>query len=430
MIDRYSSPQMRRVWSDDNRFSQMTLVELAALEALTVDGVVPVEDFAHIAAHAHATPDEVREKEKETKHETAALVAVLGEAAGDAGRRWLHHGLTSSDVVDTGTALQVKQAGRLILDASHHLCEALRDLMSEHAATPVMARTHGRHAQATSFGYRVAGWLSEIERSTARFNDALNEMRAGKLSGPVGTHPVLTVAQEHRALTRLGLFAEENATQIVSRDRYANLLSTMAVLAGGVERIAENVRLLSQSDIDEVSEGRSAGQQGSSAMPHKVNPVRSERVVGLSRLLRAYAFALMQNQALWHERDLTHSSVERIVLPDSFALMEFAMDECAAVLRGLVVDTDRMKRTAFSVEAQTGSLLNALVGLGFARQFAHAALAGAVLKYKDGSLSLVECLVEELIESETGLVAQTLYAAADVDKEVGRASAAVGRSLQ
>ncbi len=430
MIDRYSTEQMRQVWSDENRLKQMTLVEIAALEVLTVDGVVPGEALQQIVANAHATPEEVREKEQETKHETAAFVAVLGDSAGDAGRRWVHYGLTSSDVVDTGMALQVKQAGDLVLTAAHRLAESLRYLAAEHAATPVMARTHGRNAQPTTFGYRVAGWLAEFDRGVGRFSEALQEMRAGKLSGPVGTRPVLTTDQESRALSRIGLYPETYATQVVSRDRYASLLAAMSLLAGSVERIAENVRLASQSGVDEVSEGRTDGQQGSSAMPHKVNPVRSERVVGLSRLLRAYAFALMQNQALWQERDLTHSSVERVVLPDSFALLEFAINECAAVMTGLNVNSHRMEREAYGTEAQSGLLLNAMVRHGFARQFAHAALTGAVARLSAGSTSLAECLIEELDEDATGAVAQALFAAVDVEEEVRRASALVERSTR
>lgn len=430
MIDRYSSTQMRHVWSDANRYAKMTQVELAVVDILAEDGVIPERDAATIADYAIAAPEAIKEREKLLKHETAAFVAVLGESAGEPGKRWIHHGLTSSDVVDTASALQVREAGELVLHAASELIASLLRLAGEHAAAPAMARTHGRNAQVTTFGYRVIGWWSEIARSAERLSAALDEMRVGKLSGPVGTHPVISAAQERRALARLRLLPEVYATQIVSRDRYASMLTAMAVLAGSVERVAENVRLLSQSGIDEVSEGRAVSQQGSSAMPHKVNPIRSERIVGLSRLLRSYAFAILQDQALWSERDLTHSSVERIVLPDSFALLEFALNECTDVMNSLQVDLDRMQATAMDTEAQTGLLLNALVGLGFARQFAHAALQGAAQRHRSNEGSLVECLITELNEPADGETANALRGAIDLGMEVQRISAAVGRSVE
>jgi adenylosuccinate lyase len=420
---------MRRVWSDENRFAQMLRVELASLAVLTSDGVVPGHEFTDIVDRATFTVEQVREKEKELKHETAAFVAVVGESAGSAGARWLHYGLTSSDVTDTAAALQVRAAGELIDDALHALSVSIASVVRRYRFTPAAARTHGRRATGTTFGVRAASWYAEVVRAHTRMQSALDQMAVGKISGPVGINDVVSRDQERRALMRLGLSPESGGMQVVSRDRYAHLLATMAVVAGTIERIAENVRLMSQSEVAEVSEGRSVRQQGSSAMPHKVNPVRSERIAGLCRVIRSYAHSVLESQALWYERDLTHSSVERVVLPDAFALLEFVVTECEQVVSSMQVDTESVARHYHSPELQSAALLSALIECGYARQLAHTAISFASEESARSGRSLLDCLCEELDIAETDTALSHLLQAVDGERAVAAAASTAERII-
>ena len=426
MIERYSRPQMAAIWTDANRYQKMLLVEQAATTVLADDGVVPQKD-AEMILRASVDLPAIKEAERRRRHETAGFVEAVGATAGAAGARWFHYGLTSSDVADTALALQLGEAGALVLDEYRDLLSDLRVLAHRHAATPVAARTHGRRAQLSTFGFKLAGWHAELRRSYDRIGEALYDLRVGKLSGPVGTYPVLTPDQERRALVSLGLRAERFATQVVARDRLAALMAQLAVGAGTLERIATSIRLLAQDELNEVSESRTDQQQGSSAMPHKNNPVRSERITGLSRLLRAYAVAMFESQALWHERDLTHSSTERVAVPDALTVMDFAVSELRGVLNELVVDEDAMRANSLHDERlRSGAILDALIAHGIDRQQAYRATQRGLTISRDVGVPLVGAILSQLDEPvNSGPLVADLRTACDNAGTIERIAALV-----
>ena len=332
MIARYTRPEIGAIWTDDARFGAMRDVEVAAAEAL--DGPTP-GDLDAIRA-ATFTVDAINEREKITDHDTAAFVDVLAASAGPAGR-WIHYGLTSSDVVDTGLALQLKRAGEVILPAARRLAWELAERAREHAGTLCVGRTHGVHAEPTSFGLKLAGYAMEAHRNAERLERAFAQAATAAISGAVGTYATLGPAYEERVLSRLGLAAEPISTQVVPRDRHAELLSAIALAGAGLERFATEIRHLQRTEVREVEEPFRAGQKGSSAMPHKRNPVVCERICGLARVLRGNAQVAIENVALWHERDISHSSAERIVLPDSTILLDQMLALALRVVRGMTV---------------------------------------------------------------------------------------------
>jgi len=428
MIGRYQRPQMAGVWSDEGRFKHMLMVEQAATDVLADDGLVPLAD-AEAIQRARVDVPAIKEAERRLKHETAAFVEATGKTAGPAGERWFHYGLTSSDVADTALALQLRDAGDLIRDEFGDLLSDLRVLAHKHAATPVAARTHGRRAQLTTFGIKFAGWHCELRRSYDRLDEALAGLLVGKLSGPVGTYPVLTPEQERRALLSLGLRPEPFATQIVARDRLASLLATMAVAAGTFERIATSVRLMAQDELNELAEFKAPAQQGSSAMPHKSNPVRSERITGLSRLLRAYAVAMLESQALWHERDLSHSSTERVVVPDAFAVFDFVLSELRGVINEMEVNEAAARANSLHDERLlSGRILDTLVAHGVNRQDAYRATERGLTYSRDVGVPLVGAVLSQLSEPVTdGPLVTALQLAADNEGTIKRIAGLVGR---
>ncbi len=368
MIDRYTRPELREVWSDHARFEAMRQVEVAACEEM--DG--PSADDLEAIRSATFTVEAVNEREKTTDHDLAAFVDVLAESAGRAGR-WIHHGLTSSDVLDTGLALQLRRVGELLLPDARALVLALAEQARLHRGTLCAGRTHGIHAEPTTFGIKLAGFAFEAHRNALRLERAIAQVCVGAISGAVGTYAATSPGFEERVLARLGLAREPVSTQVVARDRHAELLEAIALAGAGLERFALELRHLARTEVSEAREPFTAGQKGSSAMPHKRNPIKSEQIDGLARVLRGNAMAALENVALWHERDISHSSVERIILPDSTALLDHMQRRALGLVRGMVIDPERMRENLGLTYGGLFSqrLLLALVGRGMLRDDAY-----------------------------------------------------------
>jgi adenylosuccinate lyase len=344
VIARYSRPELADLWTDEARMETWRRVEVAACEELPVllDGHGPSEGDLEAIRAASFTVAAVSERERVTDHDVAAFVDVLAASAGEAGR-WIHFGLTSSDVLDTALALQLRAAGEVVLAGAAELAEALSARAREHARTLCVGRTHGVHAEPTTFGIKLAGFAFEARRNHERLQRAFEEVSVGALSGAVGTYAATSPEFEARVLARLGIGREDVSTQVVARDRHAELLSAIALAGAGLERLAIEVRHLQRTEVREVQEPFRAGQKGSSAMPHKRNPIKSEQISGLARVLRGNAQAGLEDVALWHERDISHSSVERVVLPDSTILLDYLQHRAIALVRGMTVDAERMR---------------------------------------------------------------------------------------
>jgi adenylosuccinate lyase len=364
---------MQRVWSEEAKLARWLDVELAALEGWAEIGAVPRQAALELRERAvPPSPERVREIEERTQHDLAAFVDAVAEGLGPAGR-YFHYGLTSSDVLDTATALQVREAGRLLLDGLGRALAAVIRRAEEHRETVMAGRTHGIHAEPITFGAKLAGWAFELDRDRARLQQALEGMRVGKLAGAVGTYAGGDPEVERIACERLGLVPEPAATQVVPRDRHAELLSALAVCAASLERFATEIRHLARTEVREVQEPFARSQKGSSAMPHKRNPVVAERICGLARVVRAAAAVGLENVALWHERDISHSSAERVVLPDAFLALDYMLDRFAWLVDGLVVDAARMR---VNLDASHGlvfsqRVLSALVTSGLERDQAY-----------------------------------------------------------
>ncbi|MGH3102125.1 MAG: adenylosuccinate lyase, partial [Thermoleophilia bacterium] len=335
MIERYTRPEMGAIWSERRKFDTWLQVELAVVDALVAQGVVPEADGDVIRDRASFTVEAVKEREKVTDHDVAAFVDVVAGSVGEAGR-WVHHGLTSSDVLDTGLALQLSQAAMVLVGGAHDYRDALIRRAREHVDTLCVGRTHGVHAEPTTFGLKLAGYAFEAHRNAERLERAFDQAAVGAISGAVGTHSAHEPAYEARVLERLDLRAEDISTQVVPRDRHAELLQAIALAGAGLERFATEIRHLQRTEVREVEEPFRAGQKGSSAMPHKRNPITTERITGLARVLRGYAQAGLENVALWHERDISHSGAERIVLPDATILLDYMQHLSLRVARGMV----------------------------------------------------------------------------------------------
>jgi adenylosuccinate lyase len=334
---------MARVWSDERKLETWLEVELAALDAWAELGVVPAEAARAVREHAHTpSPERVAELERTTGHDLAAFVDAVQGELGEEGR-WLHYGLTSSDVVDTGLALQVRDGGALLLEGLERALDAVAARAEEHRSSLCIGRTHGVHAEPTTFGFKLAGWAFELDRDRDRLRRSLEGMRVGKLSGAVGTYSATDPELERIACERLGLEPEAVSTQVVPRDRHAELLSALALAAVSLERFALEIRHLARTEVREVQEPFAPGQKGSSAMPHKRNPIVAERICGLARVVRAAAAVGLENVPLWHERDISHSSAERVVLPDAFLALDYMLDRFDWLVDGLVVLPERMR---------------------------------------------------------------------------------------
>jgi adenylosuccinate lyase len=383
---------MTQVWSDEAKLARMLEVELAALEGWSALGVVPRDAVERIRAVAQPpSAARVAELERETNHDVAAFVDAVAGPLGEDGR-WFHFGLTSSDVLDTALALTVQDAGALVLEGLDRAFRAVVDRAEEHRDTICMGRTHGVHAEPTTFGLKLAGWAFGLDRDRARIERAVAGMRVGKLSGAVGQYAAIDPEVERIACERLGLDPAPSSTQILQRDRHAELLSALAVVASSLDRFATEIRHLARTEVREVEEPFARGQKGSSAMPHKRNPITAERICGLARVVRANALVGLENVALWHERDISHSSAERIVLPDSFLAIDYMLDRFAWLVEGLVVRPERMRA---NIEAGNGlffsqRLLSALVESGMRRDDAYRQVQRHAMRAWEEGLDLRE----------------------------------------
>lgn len=372
MIERYTRKEMGQLWTLERKFRVWLEVELAVCEGWHAMGVIPAEDMTAIRERADFDLDRILTLEETTRHDVIAFLTAVEEKVGPSAR-YIHLGCTSSDIVDTANAVLLTRAGRIILAGLDRLLETLESMARAHAGRLCMGRTHGIHAEPTSFGLKMAGFHAEFQRHRRRWLDAVENIRVGKISGAVGTYAQLEPELEKRALDILGLEVDPVSTQVIQRDRYAQYFTALAVMGGGVERLCVELRHLQRTEVLEVEEGFAQGQKGSSAMPHKKNPISAENLTGLSRLLRSNAVAAMENMALWHERDISHSSVERVIMPDSTILADYMLHRLNGLLAGLRVIPENMERNLMGSHGLFFSqrVLLALVETGLGRQEAY-----------------------------------------------------------
>ena len=395
MIDRYARPAMKMVWSEDNKNSKWLQVELAVCEAWTEEGVIPSEDMVKLRK-AQYDPARLQEAFQRTRHDMTAFLQSVTAGLGEEGR-WIHMGLTSNDVQDTAQGLQLMEASDILLEDVDCLLEALQRRAVEHKYTPQMGRTHGVHAEPTTFGLKLAIWWDEMRRHRHRLEEAGRNAGVGKISGAVGTYATVPPQIEERVCSRLGLGVETVSNQIVQRDRHAQFVTTLAMIAASLEKFATEIRGLQKTEVREAEEPFGEGQTGSSAMPHKRNPELSERVCGLARLIRGHAVTALENVALWHERDISHSSAERLILPDSCMALDYILDIFTGVMRGLRVYPERMKQ---NIEMTRGLVFSqrvmlALVESGLSRERAYEITQRCAMRSWEESLDFRQLLRDE-----------------------------------
>ena len=408
MIPRYTLPEMGAIWADEARFAAMLRVEIAVARAQSNRGLIPESAVAAIEAKATVDVDRIAELERSTDHDVIAFVSQVAETVGPDGR-YLHLGLTSSDVVDTALALQLRSAGeRLIADCDALIAVLVRRARAE-ADTLMMGRTHSVHAEPTTLGAKLAGWAFELDRDRRRLTSAVDDVATGKVSGPVGTYSHLGPEIEAEVLAELGIHVDPVSTQIVQRDRHAALLAAIAITGGSLERFATEIRNLQHTEIGELQEPFRAGQKGSSAMPHKRNPIVCERIAGLARLLRGYAHTAFEDQPLWHERDISHSSAERVILPDATILLDYMLVKFAGVMEGLVVRGERMRENierGLGLHASSRVLVALVDEAGCSREDAYAIVQRASLRAADERRPLRELLaLDPLVAKRLSLAA-------------------------
>lgn len=396
MIARYTTPEMHDLWSEEGKFRAWQEVEIAICEGLAHYGYIPANAPAMIRARARFDVQRIAELEQETRHDVMAFVRNLAENVGEAGR-WIHFGITSYDVVDTALALRLKKSVELILAECDALQVEIRRLALEHLHTPMMGRTHGVHAEPITFGFKLLGWYAEMGRHTQRLERLLPEISVGKVSGAVGIHANVDPRVEEYVCAKLGLTPDPASTQIVARDRHASLLCAFAVLAASLEKFATEIRNLQRTEILEVQEPFAQGQTGSSAMPHKRNPWNCETISGLARVVRANALAMLESVATWHERDLTNSSVERIVIPDTCSLVHWMLRQFTSILRGLVVLPENMRRNLDLLGGLPYSehVMLALVQKGLAREHAYKLVQRNAARVWDERMAFVDALLSD-----------------------------------
>jgi adenylosuccinate lyase len=381
MIPRYSRPEMARLWSDENRFATWLEVEIAATEVLVERGVVPAEALAAIKAKARFDVARIEEIEREVQHDVIAFVSCVAENVGPEGR-WLHYGLTSSDVVDTALAILMRDACDILRAGLVSLADAVKERALRHKHAPMIGRTHGVHAEPMTFGLKMALWYAELQRHLARLDRARATIACGKLSGAVGTFSHLPPEVEEAVCARLGLLPAPVSSQVLQRDRHAEVMTTLALVAASLEKFATEVRALQKTEVREVEEPFASGQKGSTAMPHKRNPVGCEQVAGLARVVRANALASLENVTLWHERDISHSSVERVTVPDSFLALDHMLARFTRIVKGMTVDEARMLRNLELGKGLvfSGQLLLELTAKGMRREDAYRIVQGHAME--------------------------------------------------
>ena len=411
MIERYSTPQMTAVWSEQRKLAVWREVEVLVVEAWAQLGVAPETAAASAAKAPEVDIVAWKEREAITHHDVAAFVDLLAASVGEGGE-WIHYGLTSSDVLDTASGVLLKESGELLLEAVAELFDTVKEKALEYRDTVMIGRTHGIWAEPTSFGLKLANWAFEVERDHERLVDAVNGVSYGKISGAVGTYAHTPPAVETYVCGALGLNVEPASTQVIPRDRHAHFLSVIALIGSTIERFATEIRHLQRSEVGEVRESFGKGQKGSSAMPHKRNPIASENLTGVSRLLRGYASAGLENVALWHERDISHSSVERVALPDATILLHYALVRMTRLIENLVVDTDRMLANLETTKGLVYSqaVLLALIDSGLTRDEAYRLVQRNAIVTWDGEGTLLDNL---LADDDVLLDEQTLDACFD-----------------
>ena len=435
MIPRYTNPEIGEIWSDQRKYDTWLRVEVAAAEAMAVSGLIPADAARDIAACEGVRAERVDEIERTTQHDVIAFTTAVAEQVGPSAR-WLHFGLTSSDVLDTALALQMREACGLILRDLDQLRDAVRDRAQEHRDTPMIGRTHGVHAEPMTFGLKLALWFEELGRDRQRLERARETISVGKISGAVGTYAHLEPEIEQRVCESLGLTPTPIASQVVQRDRHAELLNAIAVTGASLEKFALEVRGLQKTEIGEVEEGFAKGQKGSSAMPHKRNPIGCEQITGLARLLRGNAMAALENVALWHERDISHSSVERVVVPDSFVALDHMLRRFTRIVRNLVVHPERMGENLQRSRGVvfSGTVLLALAQRDVSREQAYEWVQRAAMRTYDSAESrdfkelladdpdVMSVLSQEDLDRCFDLVDQLRHVGPIVDRVLARAT--------
>jgi adenylosuccinate lyase len=396
MIPRYTRPDMAKIWSDENRFQKMFEVELLAAEAMAAKGLVPKKAVAEIRKKARINIQRINEIEETVKHDVISFLTLIGETMGPSAR-FLHLGMTSSDVLDTALAVQMKESCDLLLEGVKRLSSTIKSLAVKYKDTPMMGRTHGVHAEPITFGFVMASWYSEMARARESLEKIKDVVSYGKISGAVGTFAHLSPDVEAYVCKKLGLKPEPASTQVVPRDRHARYLSALAVIGSSLERFAIEVRHLQRTEVQEAEEPFTKGQKGSSAMPHKRNPIMSENVTGLARLLRGFAVTGFENIALWHERDISHSSTERVILPDASIALDFMLARMDRILSGLVVYPENMKANLARSQDVifSGTLLLALVDKGMTREAAYALVQKAAFAARENRVSFESAVLAD-----------------------------------
>jgi len=429
LIPRYTRAPMGRIWSDEAKFRAWLEVEIVSSEILAEDGIVPHSAAEAIREHGDFDIERIRQIEAEVKHDVIAFTTAVAEKIGP-DSRWLHYGLTSNDVVDTAQALQVKAASAILRDGIERLISVLKARALEFKDTPTVGRTHGMHAEPTTFGLKLLNWYAEMRRNQQRFDAAAEQMRVGKLSGAVGAFGHLGPEQEERICARLGLAPAPVATQVIQRDRHAYYIATLAVIASTLDKIATEVRLLQRTEVREAEEYFSEGQKGSSAMPHKRNPITAEQISGLARVVRANSQAALENVALWHERDISHSSVERIILPDSTILTDYLLAKTAELIDKLVVYPARMMKNLESTGGLifSGQLLLDLAEAGMLREDAYRLVQEHAMNAWQNDLVFRD-LVEADPEIASRLNKEQLARTFDLHRQLGNVDAIFARVL-
>ncbi len=427
MIARYTRPEMARIWSEENRFRTWLKVEIAATETLAEAKIVPKQAAKAIRELADFRLERIQEVEAEVRHDVIAFTTAVADFVGPESR-WFHYGLTSNDVVDTAQALLIRQASEIIAGDLRQLADVLKRRAWEFKDTPMIGRTHGIHAEPITFGFKLANWYSEVQRDIERFDRAAEDMRVGKFSGAVGTFAHLSPELEEKMCARLGLKAAAISSQVIQRDRHAHYLATLAVIACTLDKIATEIRHLQRTEVREAEEYFSEKQKGSSAMPHKRNPVTCEQISGLARVVRSNAQAGFENVALWHERDISHSSVERVILPDSTTLADYLLAKTANLLDTMFIYPERMKANLESTGGLvfSGQLLLDLVEHGVSREDAYRVVQSHAMRAWKEGLNFRELVMRD--RNITGRVpAKALQRAFDLDRQLRNIDAIFAR---
>jgi len=430
LIARYTRPEMGRIWGEENRFRTWLDVEIAATETLAEAGIVPRQAAKAIKERADFELERIREIEAEVRHDVIAFTTAVAEIVGPESR-WFHYGLTSNDVVDTAQSLLVQQASAIIAAGLRQLSDVLKRRAWEFKDTPMIGRTHGIHAEPITFGFKLANWYSEVQRDIERFARATEDMRVGKFSGAVGTFAHLSPELEEKMCSRLGLKAAAISSQVIQRDRHANYVATLAVIACTLDKIATEIRHLQRTEVREAEEYFSEKQKGSSAMPHKRNPVTAEQISGLARVVRSNAQAGFENVALWHERDISHSSVERVILPDSTTLVDYMLDKTANLLDTMFIYPERMKANLESTGGLvfSGQLLLELVEQGVSREDAYRLVQGHAMRAWKEGLNFRDMVLKD--PEITGRVpAKAVQRAFDLNRQLRHIDAIFARVFQ